>query len=45
MMKKRFKEIVSTEKIVDTETGIEYNGLIDDELLDLINDKKNKNNF
>ena len=37
-MDKRFKEIVSTQKIVDTYTDIEYNGLVDDELLMLIND-------
>ena len=37
-MSKRFREIVSTQKIVDTYTDIEYNGLVDDELLMLIND-------
>lgn len=40
MTQKRFKEIVSTQKIVDTETGIEYDGLIDDELLDLMNEQE-----
>jgi hypothetical protein len=34
----RFKEIVSTQKILDTVTGKEYDGLIDSELLDLINE-------
>jgi len=33
----RFQEIISTEKIVDTETGIEYDGWMDSELLRLIN--------
>lgn len=33
----RFKEIVSTQKIVDTATGIEYDGLVDTELIDLMN--------
>ena len=42
MTKKRFKEIVSTQKIVDTETGIEYDGLVDDELLDILNDQDDK---
>ena len=42
MTQKRFKEIVSTQKIVDTETGIEYDGLVDDELLDILNDQDDK---
>lgn len=29
--------IVSTQKIVDTITGTEYNGLVDDDLLSIIN--------
>ena len=33
----RFKEIVSTQKIVDTKTDKVYDGLVDDELLDEIN--------
>lgn len=33
----RFKEVISTEKIIDTETGIEYDGYMDSELLRLIN--------
>lgn len=41
----RFQEIVSTQKIVDTKTGKEYNGMVDTELLKLINsiDKRNEN--
>ena len=40
----RFQEILSTQKIKDTETGKEYDGFVDTELLILINeiDKKNK---
>ena len=40
----RFQEIVSTQKIKDTETGKEYDGFVDTELLILINeiDKENK---
>ena len=34
----RFQEIVSTQKIVDTRTGKEYNGMVDTELLRLVND-------
>ena len=34
----RFKEIISTQKILDTETGIEYNGLVDREFLELVNE-------
>ena len=34
----RFQEIVSTQKIVDTKTGKEYNGMVDTELLRLVND-------
>ena len=43
MTEKRFKEIVSTQKIVDNNTGREYDGLIDDELLDIINELAEKN--
>jgi len=41
----RFQEIVSTQKIVDTKTGKEYNGMVDVELLRLMNDvdKRNEN--
>ena len=34
----RFQEILSTQKILDTETGIEYDGLVDREFLELINE-------
>lgn len=37
-MDTRFKEIVSTQKIIDTKTGLEYNGLVDDELMEIINE-------
>lgn len=41
----RFQEIISTQKIVDTKTGKEYNGMVDVELLRLMNDvdKRNEN--
>ena len=34
----RFQEILSTQKILDTETGIEYDGLVDTEFLELVNE-------
>ena len=34
----RFVEIVSTQKIRDVESGIEYDGLIDDKLLKKLNE-------
>ena len=34
----RYVEIVSTQKIRDVETGIEYDGLIDDRLLKKLNE-------
>ena len=34
----RFQEILSTQKILDTETGIEYDGLVDREFLELVNE-------
>ncbi len=40
---KRFKEIVSTQKIVDNNTGKVHDGLIDDELLDAINELSEEN--
>ena len=41
----RFQEIVSTQKIVDTKTGKEYDGMVDTEFLRLMNDvdKRNEN--
>lgn len=38
-VKGRFQPIYSTQQIVDTETGIEYDGLVDIELLQLINNE------
>ena len=34
----RFSEIISTQKIVDNVTDKEYNGLVDDEFLILVNE-------
>lgn len=34
----RFKEILSTQKILDTETDIKYDGLVDREFLELVNE-------
>ena len=34
----RFQDILSTQKILDTETGIEYDGLVDREFLELVNE-------
>ncbi len=34
----RFQEILSTQEILDTETGIEYEGLVDREFLELVNE-------
>ena len=42
----RFWDILSTQKILDTETGIEYDGLVDREFLELVNEiveEKEKN--
>lgn len=39
----RFQEIVSTQKIVDTRTGKEYNGMVDTEVLRLMNDINERN--
>ena len=39
----RFQEIVSTQKIVDTRTGKEYDGMVDVELLRLMNDVDERN--
>ena len=38
MTAKRFKEIVSVEKVIDTQTGKEYKCIIDDDLLKLLNE-------
>jgi hypothetical protein len=34
----RFQEILCTQKILDTETDIEYDGLVDREFLELVNE-------
>ena len=34
----RFRDILSTQKILDTKTGIEYDGLVDKEFLELVNE-------
>ena len=34
----RFQDILSTQKILDTRTGIEYDGLVDREFLELVNE-------
>lgn len=43
MTEKRFKEIVSVEKIIDTQTGKEYKCIIDDDLLELLNELHKEN--
>lgn len=43
VIKGRFQEIISTQKIVDTYTDTEYNGQIDTELLELINELDDEN--
>lgn len=43
MTEKRFTEIVSTQKVIDNQTGREYYCLIDDELLDLLNELAEEN--
>lgn len=44
MTEKRFKEIISIQKVIDNETGKEYDCLLDDDLLELLNqlDEENK---
>ena len=34
----RFRDILSTQKILDTKTGIEYDGLVDREFIELVNE-------
>ncbi len=43
MTEKRFKEIVSVEKVIDAQTGKEYKCIIDDDLLSLLNELHEKN--
>lgn len=40
---KRFTEIISTQKVIDNLTGKEYNCLIDDDLLELLNELHEEN--
>lgn len=40
---KRFTEIISTQKVIDNQTGKEYDCLIDDELLKLLNELAEEN--
>ena len=37
MTEKRFKEIISTQKVIDTQTGKEYDCLLGNDLFELIN--------
>ena len=51
--KQRFKEIISTQKVIDTVTNKEYDCLLDNDLFELINEiaeentrlKKERNHF
>ena len=43
MTKKRFTEIISIQKVIDNQTGKEYDCLIDDDLLKLLNELNNEN--
>ena len=53
MTEKRFKEIISTQKVIDNKTGKEYDCLLDNDLFELINEiaeentrlKKERNHF
>ena len=43
MTEKRFTEIVSIQKVIDNQTGKEYDCLIDDDLLKLLNELNDEN--
>lgn len=43
MTEKRFKEIISTQKVIDTQTGKEYDCLLDNDFYDLINEIAEEN--
>ena len=53
MTEKRFKEIISTQKVIDTQTSKEYDCLLDNDFYDLVNEiaeenerlKKERNHF
>ena len=41
--KQRFKEIISTQKVIDTQTGKEYDCLLDNDFYDLVNEIAEEN--
>lgn len=43
MTEKRFKEIISTQKVIDNKTGKEYDCLLDNDLFELINEIAEEN--
>lgn len=43
MTKKRFKEIISTQKVIDTVTNKEYDCLLDNDFYDLVNSLAEEN--
>lgn len=43
MTQKRFTEIISIQKVIDNQTGKEYDCLIDDDLLKLLNELHEEN--
>lgn len=43
MIEKRFKEIISTQKVIDNHTGKEYDCLLDNDLFELINEIAEEN--
>lgn len=43
MTEKRFKEIISTQKVIDNHTGKEYDCLLDNDLFELINEIAEEN--
>ena len=43
MTEKRFKEIISTQKIIDNHTGKEYDCLLDNDLFELVNEIAEEN--
>ena len=43
MTEKRFKEIISTQKVIDTQTGKEYDCLLDNDFYDLVNSLAEEN--
>ena len=43
MTGKRFKEIISTQKVIDNQTGKEYDCLLDNDFYDLVNSLAEEN--